>query len=68
MVSAYRFDAEQSERVEEWAAASKHVDSAELLWLALREPSDDEMADLAGALELGEERVPLLRDPAERAG
>ena len=67
MVSAYRFDAEQSERVEEWAAASKHVDSAELLWLALREPSDDEMAELVGALELGEERVPLLRNPAERA-
>jgi len=43
------------------------VDSAELLWLALREPSDDELAGLAGALELGEKRVPLLRAPLERA-
>ena len=67
MLRAYRFDAQQSERVDDWEAACKRVDSGQLLWLALRDPSDDEVAELANALELGEELEPLLREPPEHA-
>lgn len=67
MLSAYRFDAEHSEHVEDWEAASRQLDSGQLLWLALRDPSEGEVAQLVEALELGDELVPLLREPPERA-
>jgi magnesium transporter len=53
--------------LEDWEAASKRVDSGQLLWLALRDPSDEEVAQAAGALDLGDKLALLLRDPAERA-
>jgi magnesium transporter len=67
VLGAYRFDAQHSERLEDWEAASKRVDSGQLLWLALRDPSDEEVAQAAGALDLGDKLALLLRDPAERA-
>ena len=67
MLNAYRFDAQQSERLEDWQSACKRVDSDKLVWLALRDPSDEEVAQVVGALELGDELVPLLREPPEHA-
>lgn len=67
MLRAYRFDAEQSEQVEDWEAACKRVESGELLWLALRDPSDKEAAQVVEALELGDKLASLLRNPPERA-
>ena len=67
MLNAFRFDAQQSERLEEWESVCKQVDSDKLVWLALRDPSDEEVAQVTGALGLGDELVPLLREPPERA-
>ena len=67
MLSAFRFDAKQSERVAAWEGAVGHLHSGQLLWLALRDPSDEEVASVVDALALGEELVPLLREPPRRA-
>ena len=67
MLNAYRFDAQQSERVEDWQAACRQADGKKLVWVALRDPSEEEVAEVAEALELGDEIVPLLREPPERA-
>src|SRR4026207_646942 len=67
MVRAYRFDAQHSERLENWEAACEQADSKKLVWVALSDPSDEEVARITGALELGDEIVPLLREPPDRA-
>jgi magnesium transporter len=67
VLNAYRFDAQQSERLEDWESGCKQVDSEKLVWLALRDPSDEEVAQVTGALGLGDELVPFLREPPERA-
>ena len=67
MLSAYRFDGQQSERLEDWEAACKHVDAENLVWLALRDPSDEEIAEVRGALDLSDELAPRLRQQPERA-
>jgi magnesium transporter len=67
VINAYRFDAQRSERLQDWEAACKQADSKKLVWIALRDPSDEEVAELAGALDLGDELLPLLREPPEHA-
>jgi magnesium transporter len=67
VLSAFRFDAQQSERVEDWNAASERLDNDQLLWLALRDPSQDEETAVVDALELGDELARRLRDSPERA-
>ena len=67
MLTAYRFDAQQSERVDDWEAACKEVDAQNLVWLALRDPSDEEIAEVRGALDLNDELAPRLREPPDRA-
>jgi len=67
MLSAFRFDAKQSERVAEWEDAVGRLHSGQLLWLALRDPSDEEVASVVDALELSDELIPLLREPPGRA-
>ena len=67
MLRAYRFDAQHSERLENWEAACEQADSKKLVWVALSDPSDEEVARITGALELGDEIVPLLREPPDRA-
>jgi len=67
MLSAYLFDAQQSERVDDWEAACKEVDAQNLVWLALRDPSDEEIAEVRGALDLNDELAPRLREPPDRA-
>jgi magnesium transporter len=67
VLSAFRFDAQQSERVEEWESACERLDDDQLLWLALRDPSDDEETAVVEALGLGDELARRLRDSPERA-
>jgi magnesium transporter len=67
VLSAFRFDAQQSERVEEWESACEELDDDQLLWLALRDPSDDEETAVVDALGLGDELARRLRDSPERA-
>jgi hypothetical protein len=62
VLSAYLFDAEQSERVEDWRSASEGLDSGQLLWLALRDPSEDEEDALVDGLGLGHDLARRLRD------
>ena len=47
MLNAYRFDAQQCERVEDWVGGSKRLDSGQLLWIALRDPLGEEVAEVA---------------------
>jgi magnesium transporter len=67
MLSAYRFDAHQSERLEDWDAACKKADGKKLVWVGLHDPSDDEVTKVTEALELGDELATLLREPPGRA-
>jgi magnesium transporter len=67
VLSAFRFDAQQSERVEEWESACERLDDDQLLWLALRDPSEDEETAVVDALGLGEDLAGRLRDSPERA-
>jgi len=67
MLSAYRFDGQQSERLEDWEAACKDADGQKLVWVALHDPSEEEVAAVTAALDLGDELVPLLREPPQRA-
>jgi hypothetical protein len=66
VLSAYLFDAEQSERVEDWRSATEGLDSGQLLWLALRDPSEEEDA-LVDALGLGHDLARRPRDSPKRA-
>ena len=54
MLTAFVFDEEQAERVEDLAAASEGLDEGRLLWIALRDPSDDEIAEVQEALKLSD--------------
>lgn len=67
VLSAYLFDAEQSERVMDWRSAFEGLGSGQLLWLALRDPSEDEEDALVDALGLGHDLARRLRDSPERA-
>jgi magnesium transporter len=67
MLSAFRFDAQQSERVEEWESACERLDDDQLLWLALRDPSEEEETAVVDALGLGDELARRLHDSPERA-
>jgi magnesium transporter len=66
VLNAFLFDAEHSERVEEWRATRDRLDSDQLLWLALRDPSEDEWAAVGRGLGLGHEYVERLRSSSER--
>ena len=48
------FDEQQSEQVEDWRAAIERLDSGQLLWLALHDPTEEEVAALRETLDLGE--------------
>jgi magnesium transporter len=54
MLTAFVFDVQQSEQVEDWGAALERLDHGQLLWLAVRDPTEEELAALRETLELGE--------------
>jgi magnesium transporter len=67
MFRAFVFDGQQSKQVKDWQAACEGLHAGQLLWIALREPSENEGAELMGALRLGAEHVQRLRESSERA-
>lgn len=67
MLSAFLFDEEQSDRVEDWQAASGKLDDDQLLWIALRDPAENEETAVIDALGLGEELARRLRDSPGQA-
>jgi magnesium transporter len=67
MLSVFLFGERESEQVEDWRAALERLADDELLWLALRDPTEDEAAALHGALELGDENAQRLLEQPARA-
>ena len=54
MLTGFVFDEQQSEQVEDWRAAIGRLDGGQLLWLALHDPTEEELAALGETLDLGE--------------
>jgi magnesium transporter len=67
VLTVFLFDERESEQVEDWRAALKSLAGDQLLWLALRDPTEDEVASLQEALELGDENAQRLLEPPSRA-
>ena len=67
MLTVFLFDEQESERVEDWQAALERLAEDELLWLALRDPTEEDVAALQEALELGDETAHRLLEPPSRA-
>jgi Mg2+ and Co2+ transporter CorA len=62
MLTAFVFDEEQSEQVDDWGAALERLDRGQLLWVAARDPTEEELASLRETLELGAEIERRLRE------
>jgi Mg2+ and Co2+ transporter CorA len=67
MLRAFLFDERESEQVEDWRAALEGLADDQLLWLALRDPTEDELAALQEALELDDENAQRLLEQPSRA-
>ena len=64
---AFLFDERESEQIEDWRAALEGIADDQLLWLALRDPTEDEVVALQDALELGDENAQRLLEQPRRA-
>src|SRR3954452_12126313 len=65
MLTVFVFDERTSERVDDWRAALGRITDDRLLWFALRDPTEAEVAELRDALELDRENAQmLLEQPA----
>jgi magnesium transporter len=67
MLNAFLFNADHSERVEDWQAALEDLGRNELLWIALRDVSEQEASALQEGLNLGVEQAYRLHESPERA-
>jgi magnesium transporter len=67
MLNAYRFDEDGSERVDDWRTALDDLGRRELLWIALRDASKQEVSDVREELELDATKAQRLRESPERA-
>jgi magnesium transporter len=66
MLTVFLFDERESEQVEDWQAAAERLGDDQLLWLALHDPTEEEVAELQEALELAEENAHrLLEQPSQ---
>jgi magnesium transporter len=65
MLNAFRFDAEGSERLEDWRAALDDIGRRELLWIALRDASEEEVSEVGEELEFNSTQTQRLRESAE---
>jgi magnesium transporter len=67
MLTVFLFDGRESRRLEDWRAALERLADDELLWLALRDPTEEDVALVQEALELGDENAHRLLEPPSRA-
>jgi magnesium transporter len=67
MLTAFLFDAQQSEQVEDWRAALERLDHGQLLWLAMHEPTEEDVAALQETLGLVDENARRLHEPPRSA-
>jgi Mg2+ and Co2+ transporter CorA len=66
VLTVFLFDEQESEQVEDWQAALERLADDQLLWLALRDPTEEEVAALQEALELADENAQrLLKQPGQ---
>lgn len=54
VLTGFVFDEQQSEQVEDWRAAIERLNRGQLLWLALHDPTEQEVAAVRETLDLGE--------------
>jgi Mg2+ and Co2+ transporter CorA len=66
-VTAFLFDEEGSEQVEDWRAALERLTDGKLLWLALEDVAEEDVAALQEALELGDKHAHRLLEPPSSA-
>ena len=67
MLRAFLFDERESEQVEDWRAALEGLADDQLLWLDLRDPTEDEVTAPQEALELDAENAQRLLEQPRRA-
>jgi magnesium transporter len=67
VLTVFLFDERESEQVEDWRAALEGLADDQLLWLALRDPTEDEVAALQEALEFADENSQRLLEQPSRA-
>jgi magnesium transporter len=63
VLTVFLFDERESERVENWRAAFEGLADDQLLWLALRDATEEEVTALQDVLKLGDEGRRLLEQP-----
>jgi magnesium transporter len=66
-LTAFVFDERESEQVEDWRAALEGLADDQLLWLALRDVTEGDVAVLREALELGDKHAQRLLEPPSSA-
>ena len=62
MSRALLFEQDAVEEVDDWADRLPGIPSSSVLWIDLESPTDDELEELASALDLGEPSVQLLQN------
>ena len=67
MLTVFLFDERESKRVEDWRAALEQLADDQLLWLALRGPTEKDVAALKETLELDDEEAHGLLEQPSRA-
>ena len=67
VLTGFVFDEQKSEQVEDWGAALERLDHGQLLWLAMHEPTEEEVAALKERLELDDTNAQRLREPPRSA-
>jgi magnesium transporter len=67
MLTLFVFDERESRREEDLPAALTGLADDALLWLALRDPTEEEVAAVQEALELNDEQAQRLREQPSRA-
>lgn len=67
MLTAFVFDEQQSEQIEDWGAALERLEREQLLWLAVRDPTEEEVSGLREMLGLDDRNAHRLREPPTSA-
>lgn len=66
MLTAFRFDARGSEEIDDWGAAVDKIADDELLWLAIKDATEEDVSAVREALDLREEDARRLLKPPSR--
>ncbi len=67
MLTLFVFDERESRREDDLPGALKGLDDDAMLWVALRDPTEEEAAAVQEALELSDEQVQRLLEQPSRA-